>query len=50
MRKIKTKLFSLSLPQSLRLRIEKYRTEKIALSIGAIIISAIDEYLERKGY
>jgi len=50
MQRIKTKLFSFSLPESLRLRIEKYQKEKLALSIRSLLISAIDEYLESRGY
>lgn len=50
MQKIKSKLFSFTLPESLRLRIEKYQKEKLAISIRSILISAIDEYLESRGF
>lgn len=50
MKKLKSKLFSFFLPESLKTRIENYQKEKLSISISAIIISAIDEYLESRGF
>lgn len=45
-----SKLFSFSLPKSLRTRLEKFRDEKLSIPLATIIKQAIDEYLESRGY
>ena len=46
----KTKLFSFRLPEVIRKRIEKFRYEKLAIPLSSLIVQAIDEYLEQRGY
>lgn len=44
------KMFTMLLPERIRERLETYRTEKFHLPISAIIIMALDEFLERNGF
>ena len=47
--KNKIKLFSFRLPEAIKIRLDKYRA-KVEISVTSIIIQAIDEYLEQKGF
>ena len=47
--KNKIKLFSFRLPETIKKRVDKYRA-KVEISLTSIIIQALDEFLEQKGY
>jgi len=47
--KNKIKLFSFRLPETIKKRVDKYRS-KVEISLSSIIIQALDEFLEQKGY
>lgn len=44
------KKFNFFLPTNLRERMENYIKEKISIPLAQLIIQAIDEFLEKRGY
>lgn len=46
----KSKMFTMLIPERMRARIEAYREKKMRLPISAIIMLALDDFLERNGF